>query len=115
MAPRLPFKNFLNGFTLLEVIISLLIITITFTAFSDIINQNLKFQENKTQTNVLLNNQINALTLVVSEPNANDLDLIRILSSQNLQKQIVSQYGTFQEIELEVFLVEGSYKIKYIK
>ena len=115
MAQRLTFKNFINGFTLLEVIISLLIITITFTAFSDIINQNLKFQENKTQINGLLNNQINALTLVVSEPNINDLDLIRILNSQNLQKQIISQYGTFQEIEIEVFLNEGSYKIKYIK
>ena len=115
MAPRLPFKKFILGFTLLEVIISLLIITITFTAFSDIINQNLKFRENKTQSNGLLNNQINALTIVVSEPNANDLDLIRVLNSQNLQKQIISQYGTFQEIELEVFLNEDSYKIKYIK
>ena len=115
MAPRLSFKNFINGFTLLEVIISLLIITITFTAFSDIINQNLKFQENKTQSNSLLTNQINSLTLVVSEPNANDLDLIRVLDSQNLQKRIISQYGTFQEFELEVFLNEGSSKIKYIK
>lgn len=115
MAPRLTFKRFILGFTLLEVIISLLIITITFTAFSDIINQNLKFQENKTQSNGLLNNQINALTIVVSEPNANDLDLIRVLNAQNLQKQIISQYGTFQEIELEVLLNEDSYKIKYIK
>ena len=34
-----------NGFTLIEVIVSLLIISVTFISFSSLIEQNLKSQE----------------------------------------------------------------------
>ena len=47
MERQLNYKHLKQGFSLLEVVISLLIVSITFLAYSQLIDQNLKAQDLK--------------------------------------------------------------------
>ena len=65
MERQLNYKHLKQGFSLLEVVISLLIVSITFLAYSQLIDQNLKAQDLK-QTFVEESNlKANLLTLYV--------------------------------------------------
>ena len=64
-----------KGFSLLEVVISLLIISITFVAYSQLIEQNLKSQELKKSFIKESDNRINILTIYTIEPQIDNTEI----------------------------------------
>ena len=72
-------SNISRGFSLLEVVIALLIISITFLAYNQLIEQNLKSQELKQIFIQESDKKLNLLTIYVSDPDVDQyLSLIHI-------------------------------------
>ena len=63
MVNQLKLINIKHGFSLLEVVISLFIISITFLAYSELIDQNLKAQDQKQQ--FLMDHQLKSNLLTI--------------------------------------------------
>ena len=92
MERQLNYKHLEQGFSLLEVVISLLIVSITFLAYSQLIDQNLKAQDLK-QTFVEESNlKVNLLTLYVSDPDVDDYIVQDMLNVDDIEQTQLSRY-----------------------
>ena len=102
MERQLNYKHLKQGFSLLEVVISLLIVSITFLAYSQLIDQNLKAQDLK-QTFVEESNlKVNLLTLYVSDPDVDDYIVQDMLNVDDIEQTQLSRYQNVREIEIKI-------------
>ena len=104
-----------HGFSLLEVVISLFIISITFLAYSQLIDQNLKAQDQKKQ--FLKDHQLkaNLLTIYVSDSDVDDYLVREMFEIDSISNQLIGRYNSLSEIELEFKYDSKIIKIKLIK
>ncbi len=115
MGNQLKLINIKHGFSLLEVVISLFIISITFLAYSELIDQNLKAQDQKQQ--FLKDHQLksNLLTIYVSDSNVDDYLVREMLEIDSISNQLIGRYNSLLEVELEFKYDSKIIKIKLIK
>lgn len=107
--------KFKRGFSLLEVVISLLIISITFLAYSQLIEQNLKSQELKKSFINDSNNRLNLLTIYTSEPQIDKSEITEVLDITNISETVVTKYQKFDEIRVDFTVNNQSIFITVIK
>ncbi len=100
---------------MLEVVISLLIISITFLAYSQLIEQNLKSQELKKSFINDSNNRLNLLTIYTSEPQIDKSEITEVLDITNISETVVTKYQKFDEIRVDVTVNNQSIFITVIK
>jgi Tfp pilus assembly protein PilV len=100
---------------LLEVVISLLIISITFLAYSQLIEQNLKSQELKKSFINDSNNRLNLLTIYTSEPQIDKSEITEVLDITNISETVVTKYQKFDEIRVDFTVNNQSIFITVIK
>jgi Tfp pilus assembly protein PilV len=100
---------------LLEVVISLLIISITFLAYSQLIEQNLKSQELKKSFINDSNNRLNLLTIYTSEPQIDKSEITEVLDITNISETVVTKYQKFDEIRVDFTVNNQSVFITVIK
>lgn len=104
-----------KGFSLLEVVIALLIISITFLAYNQLIEQNLKSQELK-QTFILESDKrLNLLTIYVSNPDIDQYEVRQILDINEISETKISTYRNFDEIKIDFITPDKSIYITIIK
>lgn len=90
-----------KGFSLLEVVISLLIISITFVAYSQLIEQNLKSQELKKSFINDSDNRINILTIYTIDPQIDNSEITEIYDIRDVSETIITKYQKFDEIRID--------------
>lgn len=90
-----------NGFSLLEVVISLLIISITFVAYSQLIEQNLKSQELKKSFINDSDNRINILTIYTIDPQIDNSEIAEIYDIRDVSETTITKYQKFDEIRID--------------
>lgn len=100
---------------MLEVVISLLIISITFLAYSQLIEQNLKSQELKKSFINDSNNRLNLLTIYTSEPQIDKSEITEVLDITNISETVVTKYQKFDEIRVDFTVNNQSIFITVIK
>lgn len=104
-----------KGFSLLEVVIALLIISITFLAYNQLIEQNLKSQELK-QTFILESDKrLNLLSIYVSDPDIDQYEVRQILDINEISETKISTYRNFDEIKIDFITQDKSVSITIIK
>ena len=96
------YKNLREGFSLLEVVISLLIVSITFLAYSQLIDQNLKAQDLKQNYVEESNLKANLLTLYVIDPDVDDYIVQDMLNVDDIEQTQLSRYQNVREIEIKI-------------
>lgn len=90
-----------KGFSLLEVVIALLIISITFLAYNQLIEQNLKSQELKQIFIDESDKKLNLLTIYVSDPDIEQYEVRQILDINEISETKISSYRNFDEIKID--------------
>ena len=90
-----------KGFSLLEVVISLLIISITFVAYSQLIEQNLKSQELKKSFINDSDNRINILTIYTIDPQIENSEIAEIYDIRDVSEATITKYQKFDEIRID--------------
>lgn len=90
-----------KGFSLLEVVISLLIISITFVAYSQLIEQNLKSQELKKSFINDSDNRINILTIYTIDPQIDNSEIMEIYDIRDVSETTITKYQKFDEIRID--------------
>ena len=90
-----------KGFSLLEVVISLLIISITFVAYSQLIEQNLKSQELKKFFINDSDNRINILTIYTIDPQIDNSEIAEIYDIRDVSEATITKYQKFDEIRID--------------
>ena len=90
-----------KGFSLLEVVISLLIISITFVAYSQLIEQNLKSQELKKSFINDSDNRINILTIYTIDPQIDNSEITEIYDIRDVSETTITKYQKFDEIRID--------------
>ena len=90
-----------KGFSLLEVVISLLIISITFVAYSQLIEQNLKSQEMKKSFINDSDNRINILTIYTIDPQIDNSEIAEIYDIRDVSETTITKYQKFDEIRID--------------
>ena len=104
-----------GGFSLLEVVISLLIISITFVAYSQLIEQNLKSQELKKLFINDSDNRINILTIYTIEPQIDNTEIAEVFDIRDVSETTVTKYQKFDEIRIEFSLDNQTTYITVLK
>ena len=94
-----------RGFSLLEVVIALLIISITFLAYNQLIEQNLKSQELKKTFISESDKRLNLLTIYVSDPDIDQYKVEEILNIDEITETRLNSYRNFDEIK-KIFISE---------
>ena len=110
MMKLLNFKTLAKGFSLIEVVVSLLILSITFTAFSLLLDQNLKAQLQKEKYVYKTTKEINLLTLYSNKSSTDDVSLKKYLGVKKEREKILSSFGIRREIE--IIFIDGDKEIK---
>ena len=90
-----------KGFSLLEVVISLLIISITFVAYSQLIEQNLKSQELKKSFINDSDTRINILTIYTIDPQIDNSEIAEIYDIRDVSEATITKYQKFDEIRID--------------
>ncbi|MEC7271771.1 MAG: prepilin-type N-terminal cleavage/methylation domain-containing protein [Pseudomonadota bacterium] len=108
-------SNISRGFSLLEVVIALLIISITFLAYNQLIEQNLKSQELKQIFIQESDKKLNLLTIYVSDPDINQYDVRQILDINEISETKISSFRNFDEIKIDFITDDESVYITIIK
>lgn len=108
-------SNISKGFSLLEVVIALLIISITFLAYNQLIEQNLKSQELKQIYIKESNKKLNLLTIYVSDPDVDQYEVRQILDINEISETKVSSFRNFDEIKIDFITDDESVYITIIK
>ena len=102
-----------RGFSLLEVVIALLIISITFLAYNQLIEQNLKSQELKKTFISESDKRLNLLTIYISDP---DIDQYKvILNIDEITETRINSYRNFDEIKIDFISEDEAIFITIIK
>ena len=104
-----------GGFSLLEVVISLLIISITFVAYSQLIEQNLKSQELKKLFINDSDNRINILTIYTIEPQIDTAEIEEVFDIRDISETTITKYQKFDEIRIEFSLDNQTTYITVLK
>jgi len=108
-------SNISKGFSLLEVVIALLIISITFLAYNQLIEQNLKSQELKQIYIKESDKKLNLLTIYVSDPDVDQYEVRQILDINEISETKVSSFRNFDEIKIDFITDDESVFITIIK
>ena len=108
-------SNISKGFSLLEVVIALLIISITFLAYNQLIEQNLKSQELKQIYIKESDKKLNLLTIYVSDPDVDQYEVRQILDINEISETKVSSFRNFDEIKINFITDDESVYITIIK
>ena len=108
-------SNLSKGFSLLEVIIALLIISITFLAYNQLIEQNLKSQELKQIYIKESDKKLNLLTIYVSDPDVDQYEVRQILDINEISETKISSFRNFDEIKIDFITDDESVYITIIK
>jgi prepilin-type N-terminal cleavage/methylation domain-containing protein len=90
-----------KGFSLLEVVIALLIISITFLAYNQLIEQNLKSQELKEIFIKESDKRLNLLTIYVSDPDIDQYEVREILDIDEIEETRITSYQNFDEVKID--------------
>ena len=104
-----------KGFSLLEVVIALLIISITFLAYNQLIEQNLKSQELKKIFINDSNTKLNLLTIYVSDPNIEEYQLIQSFDIDRVSETKITSYRNFDEVKIDFETEDKIINITIIK
>ena len=104
-----------RGFSLLEVVIALLIISITFLAYNQLIEQNLKSQELKKIFIQESDKKLNLLTIYVSDPDVDQYEVRQILDINEISETKISSFRNFDEIKIDFITDDESVYITIIK
>ena len=108
-------SNISRGFSLLEVVIALLIISITFLAYNQLIEQNLKSQELKQIFIQESDKKLNLLTIYVSDPDVDQYEVRQILDINEISETKISSFRSFDEIKIDFITDDESIYITIIK
>lgn len=108
-------SNISRGFSLLEVVIALLIISITFLAYNQLIEQNLKSQELKQIFIQESDKKLNLLTIYVSDPDVDQYEVRQILDINEISETKISSFRNFDEIKIDFITDNESVYITIIK
>ncbi len=108
-------SNISRGFSLLEVVIALLIISITFLAYNQLIEQNLKSQELKQIFIQESDKKLNLLTIYVSDPDVDQYQVRQILDINEISETKISSFRNFDEIKIDFITDDESVYITIIK
>ncbi len=108
-------SNISRGFSLLEVVIALLIISITFLAYNQLIEQNLKSQELKQIYIKESDKKLNLLTIYVSDPDVDQYEVRQILDINEISETKISSFRNFDEIKIDFITDDESVYITIIK
>ena len=108
-------SNISRGFSLLEVVIALLIISITFLAYNQLIEQNLKSQELKQIFIQESDKKLNLLTIYVSDPDVDQYEVRQILDINEISETKISSFRNFDEIKINFITDDESVYITIIK
>ena len=108
-------SNISKGFSLLEVVIALLIISITFLAYNQLIEQNLKSQELKQIYIKESDKKLNLLTIYVSDPDVDQYEVRQILDINEISETKFSSFRNFDEIKIDFITDDESVYITIIK
>ena len=108
-------SNISRGFSLLEVVIALLIISITFLAYNQLIEQNLKSQELKQIFIQECDNKLNLLTIYVSDRDVDQYEVRQILDINEISETKISSFRNFDEIKIDFITDDESVYITIIK
>lgn len=108
-------SNISKGFSLLEVVIALLIISLTFLAYNQLIEQNLKSQELKQIYIKESDKKLNLLTIYVSDPDVDQYEVRQILDINEISETKVSSFRNFDEIKIDFITDDESVYITIIK
>ena len=108
-------SNISRGFSLLEVVIALLIISITFLAYNQLIEQNLKSQELKQIYIKESDKKLNLLTIYVSDPDVDQYEVRQILDINEISETKISSFRNFDEIKIDFITNNESVYITIIK
>ena len=108
-------SNISRGFSLLEVVIALLIISITFLAYNLLIEQNLKSQELKQIFIQESDKKLNLLTIYVSDPDVDQYEVRQILDINEISETKISSFRSFDEIKIDFITDDESIYITIIK
>ena len=90
-----------KGFSLLEVVIALLIISITFLAYNQLIEQNLRSQELKEIFIKDSDKRLNLLTIYVSDPNIDQYQVSEFLDIDEIAETRITSYQNFDEVKID--------------
>ena len=104
-----------RGFSLLEVVIALLIISITFLAYNQLIEQNLKSQELKKTFISESDKRLNLLTIYVSDPDIDQYDVEEMLDIDEITETRINSYRNFDEVKIDFLSEEEILFITIIK
>ncbi len=104
-----------RGFSLLEVVIALLIISITFLAYNQLIEQNLKSQELKKTFISESDKRLNLLTIYVSDPDIDQYDVEEMLDIDEITETRINSYRNFDEVKIDFLSEEETLFITIIK
>ena len=108
-------SNISRGFSLLEVVIALLIISITLLAYNQLIEQNLKSQELKQIFIQESDKKLNLLTIYVSDPDVDQYEVRQILDINEISETKISSFRNFDEIKIDFITDDESVYITIIK
>ena len=108
-------SNISRGFSLLEVVLALLIISITFLAYNLLIEQNLKSQELKQIFIQESDKKLNLLTIYVSDPDVDQYEVRQILDINEISETKISSFRNFDEIKIDFITNDESVYITIIK
>ena len=104
-----------RGFSLLEVVIALLIISITFLAYNQLIEQNLKSQELKKTFISESDKRLNLLTIYVSDPDIDQYDVEEMLNIDEITETRINTYRNFDEVKIDFLSEDEALFITIIK
>lgn len=104
-----------RGFSLLEVVIALLIISITFLAYNQLIEQNLKSQELKKTFISESDKRLNLLTIYISDPDIDQYDVEEMLDIDEITETRINSYRNFDEVKIDFLSEDEALFITIIK
>ena len=90
-----------KGLSLLEVVIALLIISITFLAYNKLIKQNIRSQELKEIFIKDSDKRLNLLTIYVSDPNIDQYEVSELLDIDEIAETRITSYQNFDEVKID--------------
>ena len=116
MEQKLISNNLLKrGFTLIEVIVSLLIVSITFITFSGLLDQNIKSQDIKRLKTLQTQQTMDLITIYTANPMIQDAQVLEQFDNSNLMTKSVGRLGTFQELEVVIFTDNFEIRSRIVK
>ena len=97
-----------RAFTLIEVVISLLIISVTFIAFSELLSQNISVAQQSKQISKSDQQQLNLMTLYTVEPSIEQQNLNKVFPNSKLTTKNIGNIGIYQELSIELITQENN-------